>query len=168
MRNRIVLALVGIVTLGLLGWMSHWVWGRAPEAQILAAQADFLSAVESRDWAEVKAFLTDDYADDFGHDRDSAVEDAEQFLGSFIFLTVTPEIVQVQAVKDVGMDVGMVRAKIRMEGNGLGASNLVVARVNDMQSPWFFHWHKKGPWPWDWKIVQIHNDELPRGEFTGQ
>jgi hypothetical protein len=36
----------------------------------------------------------------------------------------------------------------------------VISQVNSIEQPWFFHWHKKGRWPWDWKVVQIHNDGL--------
>jgi hypothetical protein len=42
--------------------------------------AAFLTALEERDWGNVKSMLTDDYLDDYGHDRDSAVEDAKQAL----------------------------------------------------------------------------------------
>ena len=40
-------------------------------------------------------------------------------------------------------------------------SGAVTEWVNSVREPWFFHWHKKGPWPWDWKIVQVHNNEIP-------
>ena len=100
--------------------------------------------------------LTDDYMDDYGHDRESAVEDASQVLGGFIVLTVKSEVVFKQVVPDLAM----LKVKIQMEGKGLGLSEVVMGQVNNMTLPWFFHWHKKGPWPWDWKIVQIHHDEL--------
>ncbi len=154
---RLIIRIGIFLALIALGWSGWWVFGRTPLDQVLAAQAKFIAAVEDRDFDEVKSMLTDDYADDYGHNRDSAVEDVEQALGGFITLTITQEIVKTQVVPDLAM----VKAKMRMEGKGLSAINgLVVAHVNQIQEPWDFHWHKKGRWPWDWKIVQIHNNEL--------
>jgi hypothetical protein len=153
---RALLILFAVLLLISLGWFGWWVWGRSPEVQVLARQTAFLAAVEDRDWDEVKSMLTDDYMDDYGHDRESAVEDASQVLGGFIVLTVKSEVV----LKQVVPDLAMLKVKIQMEGKGLGLSEVVMGQVNNLTLPWFFHWHKKGPWPWDWKIVQIHHDEL--------
>ena len=139
-----------------LGWFGWWAFGRSPEEQLMARQAAFLTALEERDWGDVKAMLTEDYMDDYGHDRDSAVEDAKQVLGSFFTLTIKPEVVQKQVLPDLAM----VKLKIRIEGKGVGFTDMVIAQVNSIEAPWFFHWHKKGRWPWDWKIVQIHNDQF--------
>jgi hypothetical protein len=153
---RALLYILAGLLLVIACWFGWWALGRSPEQQVLARQNAFLAAVEDRDWDEVKAMLTDDYMDDYGHDRDSAVEDASQVLGGFIMLTVKSEVVFKQVVPDLAM----LKVKIQMEGKGLGISDVVAAQVNNMTQPWFFHWHKKGRWPWDWKIVQIHNDEL--------
>ncbi|GEP43816.1 hypothetical protein BGE01nite_31070 [Brevifollis gellanilyticus] len=156
MSPRSYIVLGSVILLISLSWFGWWAFGRSPADQIRDRQQAFLLALEERDWDDVKAMLTDDYADDYGHDRDSAVQDAQQALGSFLSLTIKPEIVQLQAVPGLAM----VKMKIRVEGKGLGISDMVVAQVNSIEEPWFFHWHKKGPWPWDWRIVQIHNDGL--------
>ncbi len=156
MSLRSFLVIGGVILLISLSWFGWWTLGRSPEEQLRDRQKAFLLALEERDWSEVKGMLTDDYADDFGHDRDSAVEDARQALGSFLSLTIKPEIVLIQVLPDLAM----VKMKIRVEGKGLGVSDVVVAQVNSIEEPWFFHWHKKGRWPWDWRIVQIHNDGL--------
>jgi hypothetical protein len=153
---RALLYILAGLLLVIACWFGWWALGRSPEQQVLARQTAFLAAVEDRDWDEVKSMLTDDYMDDYGHDRDNAVEDASQVLGGFIMLTVKSEVVFKQVVPDLAM----LKVKIQMEGKGLGISDVVAAQVNNMTQPWFFHWHKKGRWPWDWKIVQIHNDEL--------
>jgi len=153
---RALLYILAGLLLVIACWFGWWALGRSPEQQVLSRQTAFLAAVEDRDWDEVKAMLTDDYMDDYGHDRESAVEDASQVLGGFIMLTVKSEVVFKQVVPDLAM----LKVKIQMEGKGLGISDVVAAHVNNMTQPWFFHWHKKGRWPWDWKIVQIHNDEL--------
>ena len=154
-RIHFILIFVALLLIS-LGWFGWWAFGRSPQEQITARQTAFLIAVEERDWDDVKAMLTDDYFDDYGHDRESAVEDARQVLGGFFSLTIKPQIVQMQAVPDLGM----VKIKIRIEGKGMGFSDAVISQVNSIEQPWFFHWHKKGRWPWDWKVVQIHNDGL--------
>lgn len=153
--RRFYLIIAGLL-LTLLAWFGWWAFGRSPRDQVLARQTAFIAAVEDRDWDDVKAMLTDDYMDDYGHDRESAVDDASTVLGGFIMLSVKTELVHIQALPDLAM----VKLKIQMEGKGLGISDVVAAQVNNLTTPWFFHWHKKGRWPWDWKIVQIHNDEL--------
>lgn len=149
----ILIPAVMLLSLGAFGW---WCFGRTPEQQLRDRQQTFLNAVESRDWGEVRSMLTDDYRDDYGNDRESAVEGARQVLGSFFNLTLKPRIVQLQVLPDLAM----VKMQIRIEGRGAGFSEAVVAQVNSIEEPWFFHWHKKGRWPWDWRIVQIHNDGL--------
>lgn len=167
MSPRILIFTGSLLLIIFLGWFGWWAFGRTPEEQIRARQAAFLLAVEERDWSDVKAMLTDDYKDDYGHDRDSAVENARQVLGGFFSLTLKPEIVRLQtapngeAGKTSGtLEIAEVRMKIRAEGKGAGFSDMVLSQVNSIQEPWFFHWHKKGRWPWDWRIVQIHNDGL--------
>lgn len=150
-------ALIAVLII-ILG-IAIWLWrqcAQTPQEQVMARQTAFLLAVEERDWDEVKSMLTDDYADDYRHDRDSAVEDARQVLAGFFALTIKPQVEVLQAVPDVGM----VKMKIRIEGRGAGFSEAVIGQVNSIEQPWFFHWHKRGKWPWSWQIVQIHNDGL--------
>jgi ketosteroid isomerase-like protein len=154
--RRLLFILPPAVLLLSLGGFSWWAFARTPEEQLRDRQQAFLEAVESRDWDDVRAMLTDDYMDDHGHDRDGAVESARQALGAFFSLTVKPRIVQLQVLPDLAM----VKMQIRIEGRGAGLSEAVVSQVNSIEEPWFFHWHKKGRWPWDWRIVQIHNDGL--------
>ena len=158
--KRIFSILLAAAMLCSLGWFGWWALGRSPEEQVRARQEAFLQAVESRDWGAVHAMLTDDYQDDYGNDRDSAVEGARQVLGSFFTLTLKPQITQLQVLPDLAM----IKMKLRAEGRGAGFSEAVLSQVNAIEEPWFFHWHKKGRWPWDWRIVQIHNDglHLPR------
>ena len=118
----------------MLAWFGWWAFGRTPKDQVLARQMAFIAAVEDRDWGEVRGMLTDDYSDDYGHDREGAVEDARTVLGGFIMLSVKTELVQVQAVPDLAM----AKLKIQVEGKGLGISDLVAAQANSMTQPWFF------------------------------
>ncbi|MBV6498250.1 MAG: hypothetical protein CJBNEKGG_00469 [Prosthecobacter sp.] len=154
--RRLLFILIPAVLLLSLGWFCWRTFGRSPEEQLQDRQRAFLLAVESRDWGEVRSMLADDYRDDYGNDRESAVEGARQVLGSFFSLTVKPRIVRLQVLPDLAM----VKMQIRVEGRGAGFSEAVLSQVNSIEDPWFFHWHKKGRWPWDWRIVQIHNDGL--------
>lgn len=148
----------GLVAAGVLwlGWTLAGVFGRSYERQVLDAQEKLIRAVERRDWEVVKGMLTPDYMDEAGHDRESAVEDGRQALAHFFSLTIRHEVTKAQAVKDLGM----VHCRIKLEGKGAGYSEVVMSTVNGMKEPWVFHWHKKGRWPWDWKAVQVHHDEL--------
>jgi len=46
---RSLLALLLIMGL----WLAWWVFGRSPEAQVRAAQANLIEAVEKRDWKKL-------------------------------------------------------------------------------------------------------------------
>jgi hypothetical protein len=155
MRRRFVLGVLLAAVLW-LGWTGVRVFGRSFERQVLDAQEALIRAAERRDWEAVRGMLTDDYMDEAGQDRALAVENGRQALAPFFTLTLRHEVTKVLAVKDVGM----VHCRIKMEGTGAGYSEMVVNTVNGMTEPWVFHWHKKGRWPWDWKAVQIHHDQL--------
>lgn len=129
---------------------------RSPESQVLAAQMDFIKAVEERDWDEVNEFVAENYTDAYSHTRDTAVEDAKKYLGGFYTLTLMREETSVRATKGQGM----VSAKIRIEGNGAGYSQFVVTYANQLTEPWIFHWHNPGRWPSGWRLNMIHNDQV--------
>ena len=38
-----------------------------------------------------------------------------------------------------------------------------MVEANRVKEPWFFHWHKRGFWPWSWELVQMHNDGVNYG-----
>lgn len=129
---------------------------RSPQTQVLAAQMDFIQAVEERDWDEVKEFLAENYSDAYSHTRETAIEDAKKYLGGFYTLTVMRQETTIRAAKGQGM----VSAKIRLSGNGIGYSQLVLGHVNQLTEPWIFHWSNPGPWPWGWRVTMIHNDQI--------
>jgi hypothetical protein len=129
---------------------------RSPQTQVLAAQMDFIQAVEERDWDEVQEFLAENYTDAYSHTRETAVADGKKYLGGFYTLTLMREETTVRATKGQGM----VSMKIRLSGNGIGYSQLVLGHVNQLTEPWIFHWSNPGPWPWGWRVTMIHNDQL--------
>ena len=150
---RFVYFLPALIAAAWLGW---WLFGTSEEKQMLAAQAQFLSAVEDRDWKEVKSMLATTYTDAMGHTRDTAVENGEQVLSQFISLTLQTRILHSQARDSQGQTA----VSIRLDGQGLGFGPTIMAHVNEMKEPWHFHWHKEGLWPWTWKILRIHHADL--------
>ncbi len=149
---RSVLAFVLIAGL----WFAWWVLGRSPESQVLAAQMDFIQAVEERDWDAVKEFLAENYTDAYAHTRETAIQDGKRYLSGFYTLTLKTDQATVRAAKGQGM----VSMMIRLEGNGIGYSQLVLGHVNQLSEPWIFHWSNPTPWPWNWQVNMIHNDQV--------
>jgi len=129
---------------------------RSPESQVLAAQRDLIEAVEERDWDEVKEFLEENYTDAYSHTRETAISDGKKYLGGFYTLTLKTGETTARAVKGQGM----VSMTIRLEGNGAGYSQLVLGHVNQITEPWIFHWSNPTPWPWNWQVNMIHNDQM--------
>ncbi len=149
---RVSVALILIAGL----WFAWWAFGRSPEAQVRAAQAKLIKAVEDRDWEEVADFFAPSYTDAYSHTRESAIVDGKKYLSGFFTLDIKTEQMTIQAAKDQGM----VKTMLKLEGNGIGYSQLVLGHVNQLTEPWVFHWNKAGAWPWDWQVNMIHNDQV--------
>lgn len=149
---RSILALVLIASL----WLAWWVFGRSPEAQVRASQVALIEAVEGRDWDAVQEFLAANYTDAYSHTRESAIQDGKKYLSGFYTLTLKTDQTNVRAAKGQGM----VTMMIRLEGNGIGYSQLVLGHVNQLTEPWTFHWSNPGRWPWDWQVNMIHHDQV--------
>jgi hypothetical protein len=56
-----------------------------------------------------------------------------------------------------------VNLKLKVSGQaegGVSQQALAEAqRLQEMDSPWVFHWRKEGPWPWSWKLTQVHQED---------
>jgi hypothetical protein len=152
MLKRIFLIAIG---LWLLGWVLV-TFTASEKTQMLEVQQKFLTALENRRWQEVDSMISTDYEDEMGYNKATIIEPLKQVLGGFFLLSIESKLVEAKTVTGLGM----VKAKIALKGQGAGASSMVTARVNSAKKPWFFHWHKRGRWPWSWELVQVHNDEL--------
>ena len=149
---RSLLALVLVVGL----WFAWWALGRSPEEQLRAAQAEFIEAIQDRDWDEIQDFFAPDYTDAYGHNRETVVQTLKQYISGFFTLDVKTSDLTVQAVKGQGV----VKLKAKLEGNGTAVSQMVLQRVNQMEQPWVFHWSNPSRWPWNWRLSMVHNDEV--------
>ncbi|MEZ5386129.1 MAG: hypothetical protein R3F13_11505 [Prosthecobacter sp.] len=156
MSSRPILRGTLTVLIAALLWLAWWVFGRSPEAQIRAAQANLTAAIEDRDWDEVAAFLAESYTDAYGNNRESAITHGKKLLGGFYTLSILTDQTTVRAAKGQGM----VQTMIRLEGNGIGYSHAVLGRVNQLSEPWIFHWSNPGTLPWNWQVTMIHNDQI--------
>lgn len=137
-------------------YAAWWVFGRSMNQEILSAQSRFITAVEKRNWSRVQSMLTDDYMDEAGHDRNTVMDDAKRIFDGFLTLTIKTDVIELKSAANQAT----LKANVKLKGYGGGISPIVVSQANAMQGHWLFHWHKKGRWPWDWKIVQIHHNAV--------
>ncbi len=159
--KRIILRLLLVLFLIEGLWLAWWVFGRSPEDQVRAAQANLIQAVEKRDWKGLEKMMAPSYTDAYGHNRDTAIQDGRKYFSGFFTLTLKTDQTTVRAAQGQGM----VTAMIRLEGNGVGYSQMIVGHVNQYTEPWVFHWSNPGRWPWNWQVNMIHHDQL-RGAAT--
>ena len=148
-----------VFVLGTLIWLAM-LFMASPEKQMLRMHEKFITALEQRKWGKVEGMVSKDYNDGV---QDAATIKAamRKVLGGFYVLSITSEIVSSKAVPSQGtIWLGMVKTKLKVEGNGAGLSALVVSESKRMTKPWTFHWHKRGFWPWSWELMQIHNDGM--------
>lgn len=144
-------------------WLGWWVFLRSPESQIRAAQAKLIQAVEKRDWKQLEQLLAPNFTDAYGHNRDTAIQDGRKYLSTFFTLTLKTDQTTIRAAKGQGM----VTTKIRLEGNGVGYSQMISGYVNQLTDPWVFHWSNPGRWPWNWQVNLILNDQVRGANLQG-
>jgi hypothetical protein len=116
----------------------------------------FLKKVQQRNWKAVPTFMADDFSDRWGHTKASAMEDARQVFSQFIFLTIENRTDQCE-VHDKDATAS---TRIKVSGNGSAIAQIVMERVNGLQQPFVFTWHKAGSSPWEWQLTHIDQPEL--------
>lgn len=154
-RPRLLL-LAALLLLALGGWSIRFLFFQSPEEQLQRAQAKLIHAVEKRDWSTINGMMADEYMDDFGFDRATALQTAKDLLSGYFTLTLITETTWNRGTNEIGV----VKMKIKVEGNGTQVAQMVTDRVNATKEPWVFHWLKKGRWPWNWKLVQVQNEHV--------
>ncbi len=144
-------------------WFAVWLlllFLKSPEQQMLRMHDKFITALENRKWSTVEGLISKDYND--GVEEAAQIKTAmHKVLGGFYVLSITQEVVSTKGAYAQGkVFLGMVKIKIKVEGSGAGLSGFVVSESKRITSPWTFHWHKRGFWPWSWELMQINNDQL--------
>lgn len=166
--RRALISLNSLALFSAIAGLAWYLFLQTPAQQIERAQRNFFTAVEKRQWEKVKATLKDGYMDELGFDKETGLAAAQQAFSGFFTLEIqwqTTKILgtnnKVNAEKETApAALGFIHTTLRLEGNGTVVAQAVRSRVNGLKSPWIFHWHKTGRWPWDWRLVQIHNDGL--------
>lgn len=123
---------------------------------MLEAQTALIKALEKRNWDKVAKTLSETYTDSWGQGREQAVELGRQALSGFISLTIHEQLLSSRASEGTGETT----FNLQLDGNGMGFSSVVVARVNSISQPWRLHWRKEGPWPWTWKVVRLEQPDV--------
>ena len=131
-----------------------WLW--QPERQVRLHTTHFLKKVERRNWDGARGMMAGDFHDRWGHDKDSALEDARQAFSQFLFLTIENRTA-------VGLDVGnegVALSVVKISGNGGAGAQMVMERVNGLHQPFHFTWRKSGGVPWNWELTRLDQPEL--------
>jgi hypothetical protein len=134
-------------------WL-FWLW--QPERQVRLHTTHFLKKVERRNWAAARDFLADDFTDRWGHDKNSALEDAQQVFAQFLFLTIENRTDNC----DIRGTAATTRTRVKISGNGGAVAQMVMERVNGLSQPFLFTWRKVGSAPWSWQLTHIDQPEL--------
>ncbi len=100
--------------------------------------------------------MADDFADRWGHDKNSALEDAKQVFAQFLFLTIENRTDHCE----VHGTEATTRTKVKISGQGGAVTQIVMERVNSLQEPFTFTWRKAGSAPWNWQLTHIDQPEL--------
>lgn len=157
MQNAKPIVLISLLVFALtVGWTVRFLFFQLPEEQLMRAQTKLMHAVEKRDWSTIGGLMADEYVDDFGFDRATALQTAKDLLSGYFTLTLIAETTWNRGTNEIGV----VKMKIKVEGNGTQVAQMVTDRVNATKEPWAFHWLKKGRWPWSWKLVQVQNEHV--------
>lgn len=150
----------GIVVLLLMAGWTVYTFAASEQTQMLRVQAKFLQALEKRKWSTVDGMICKDYSDEWGQGPEELKGTMRELLKGFFILSLDQELVTARTTTGLGF----VKARIKVQGSGAGMSGMVVTAANGVKQPWFFHWHKRGRWPWSWELVQIHNDDMRYGK----
>ena len=154
--KKLGLPLAGVLFVAILLWLL-WLW--QPERQILMHNSSLVRAFEKRNWEKAEALIDPQYADRWGYNRERLLRDAREVFRQFFILEIRQE--SLLATTEEGA--GTVSARIRVKGNGGPLAELVVQRVNQLNTSFQFKWVRQSWKPWDWRLIQVENAglELP-------
>ena len=164
--RKIAVVWMGAWTLGYLVWLIVLLC-YSPESQMLRMQNKFIAALETKSWWTADSMISNDYSDTV-NDGGAVRIAIRQALGGFTTLKIKQENVKTHGAWSQGkVWLGEVVTHITVEGTGTPQALLEAELANGMKKPWFFHWHKRGFWPWSWELMQIHNDDLAKAGAAG-
>ena len=150
-------ALAGLVVVAFL-W-SLW----QPERQVTKHTENFLLSVERKNWRRFNSFIHENYADQWGQDRETITSHSQEAFKHFFDARITAQ----QPVVEAAETTGRYTAVIRVDGTGTPVAQLVKERANLLNTPFVFHWKRTGWQPWKWQLTMVENEnfEMPQTRF---
>ena len=156
-RRVSLVALAALLVVALLlglPWLS-------PARGVERAWKGVVSAIEDNDREALAAYLSDNYKDGFGLDRDGALKLASTLRGQFVVCSIhreRPELVM-DAIKRAAIS----RAVMRLDGQGTPLATAAIQASQASQTPTEFRWRRVSWKPWDWRLVSVENADAARG-----
>ncbi len=139
-----------------IGWC---VYDWQSERQIRKATERFLTAVEKRDWEQVRDTLTADYADGWDLDRDRFIQIASEGMRQFFYLDIEPSDWRITR-ESSDPPSAEVTVTLTFEGNGTGLGQIAMNRLTALREPFAFQWRKESWQPWSWRLYSAEQPEL--------
>ncbi len=153
------LALAGLILIPavivLLVWLV-WPYLESADAQVRHQQEGIIKLAADRDWDAVTGRMSYEYEDQWSMNRTDSVALAQELLQGFLALDIEWTTAEIT----VNGNIAKVRGTVKMTGSGVGASSMVLSRVNSIQEPWVFTWRKDGWKPSGWHLRSLKNAEL--------
>jgi len=154
LKIRLALASLALIfTSAVLG--CFWLW--QPERQVWKHQTHLLDAAENRSWSRFNSFIDPAYSDRWKHDKAFITRETREWLRQFFALTIRREVVS-QEMPDSTH--AIIRARLRLEGNGTALAQMAQDEVNGITEAFVFEWTRKSWKPWDWQLTRADNPQL--------
>lgn len=142
---------------GFLAWIVWLIWLWSPERQAALHTLNLLGRASNQDWTAVGEMMAPDYRDAWEHGKEQALSDAKEFGRHFFSLRVGPS----DAPKiETKTGEASVRTRLGVYGSGTPVAHAVIEAVHELEQPFVFRWRKSGPWPWQWVLVRLEQEEL--------
>ena len=156
-RRIVLVALAALLLLALvlgIPWLS-------PARGVERAWKNVISAIEENEKETLAAYLSENYKDGFGLDREGALKLAATVRGQFVACSIRRE--RPELVMDVNKKAAVSRALIRLDGQGTPLANAAVQASKASRTPTEFRWRRASWKPWDWRLVSVENADAARG-----
>ena len=149
----------GLLVAVILGLYLFQLW--QPERQLHLHSEHLVTALEQQDWAEVRAFLSENYKDQWGHNRELALTQLQQVLHFARNLHIQTE----RTIAIAQGDQGTWSARIMIQADDNEVASLIKARINVLEEPFVLQWRRQSWKPWDWQLVGVSNPALELPTF---
>lgn len=144
--------LVAVVVTGV--WLFQ-LW--QPMRQVELHTENLLSRISARDWEEVRAMLSPDFRDSWGHDRAAVMDKAMEAGSHFFALHVVAEESPVVTLQG---DEVTVLVRPAVYGSGTAVAQSIMDAVRTETEPVVLRWKRTGGWPWQWKLESATHEGL--------